>query len=109
MTRGIKFMLGFYDDVMDTVCLNQDGLETGNICDYGLTFLNIMLPDIDGRAILRHLRNSRGNTKPTLHPTSAASMRNYKTLFRCRRLPLPKPFENPKLIAHINATILRSK
>ena len=55
MARSIEMMLKSEGYIVDTEEMGEDGLELGKIYEYDIIILDLMLPDMDGLALLRHL------------------------------------------------------
>ena len=60
--RSIELMLKAENWVVDLTDQGEDGLEIGQLYDYDLILLDIMLPDMDGYEVLRRLRQARVRT-----------------------------------------------
>src|SRR3546814_19065706 len=60
--QGIEMMLRSEGYVCDTTDMGEDGLEIGKLYDYDIIILDLMLPDMDGYAVLRRLRAARVKT-----------------------------------------------
>ena len=91
---------------VDTADEGEDGLFKASTCDYDAVVLDVMLPGLDGWAILEKLRESKGT--PVLMLTARDA-----TGDRVRGLDsgaddyLVKPFELDELFARIRAIIRR--
>src|SRR3546814_14082292 len=60
--QGIEMMLRSEGYVCDTTDMGEDGLEIGQLYDYDIIILDLMLPDMDGYEVLRRLRAARVKT-----------------------------------------------
>src|SRR3546814_9369551 len=61
--RAIELMLKAEGWIVDVTDQGEDALEIGQLYDYELILLDIMLPDMDGYEVLRRLRQARVRTK----------------------------------------------
>ena len=84
-----------------------EGLDRALEQDFDVVLLDLMLPGLDGRSVLRHLRRERG--VPVLILTARDSLED-----RVGGLEdgaddyLTKPFELPELIARLRALVRRN-
>ena len=61
---SIRMMLTNENFICDTTDLGEGWLEIGKVYDYDIILLGLMLPDIDGDAVLRRLRAARVRLRP---------------------------------------------
>jgi len=109
MASNIEMMLRSENIVCDTTDLGEDGLEIGKLYDYDIIVLDLMLPDMDGYDVLRHLRSARIET-PILILSGLTEPDNKIKGFGIGADDyLTKPFDKGELIARIHAIIRRSK
>ncbi|MEW5702982.1 MAG: response regulator transcription factor CtrA [Pseudomonadota bacterium] len=109
MASNIEMMLRSENIVCDTTDLGEDGLEIGKLYDYDIIVLDLMLPDMDGYDVLRHLRSSRIET-PILILSGLTEPDNKIKGFGIGADDyLTKPFDKGELIARIHAIVRRSK
>ena len=107
--QSIELILKSEGYIVDTTDLGEDGLEIGNLYDYDIIILDLMLPDIDGYEVLRRLRSSRVNT-PILILSGLSELDNkIKGLGFGADDYLTKPFDRRELLARIQAIVRRSK
>ncbi len=91
---------------VDTATDGEDGLHKAESTDYDVIVLDVMLPRLDGWAVLSRLRESK--TTPVLMLTARD-----RTADRVRGLDigaddyLVKPFDIPELLARLRAIIRR--
>lgn len=109
MASNIEMMLRSENIVCDTTDLGEDGLEIGKLYDYDIIVLDLMLPDMDGYDVLRHLRSARIET-PILILSGLTEPDNKVKGFGIGADDyLTKPFDKGELIARIHAIVRRSK
>jgi two-component system, cell cycle response regulator CtrA len=95
--------------ICDTTHLGEDDLEIGNIYQYDIILLDLMLPDIEGYEVLRRMRAARVRT-PILILSGLADLdHKIKGLGFGADDFLTKPFDRRELIARIQAIVRRSK
>ena len=61
-SKSIEMMLTSAGMVLDTTDLGEDGLEIGQLYDYDIIILDLMLPDMDGYEVLKGLRAAKVET-----------------------------------------------
>jgi len=92
---------------VDTAAAGDDGLFKAESCDYDVIVLDVMLPALDGWAVLERLRKKKST--PVLMLTARDAPRD-----RVHGLDtgaddyLVKPFDLPELLARIRALIRRA-
>lgn len=107
--KSIELMLKSEGYIVDTTDLGEDGMEIGKIYDYDIILLDLMLPDMDGYEVLKHLRDSKVNT-PILILSGLTELDNkIKGLGYGADDYLTKPFDKRELIARIQAIVRRSQ
>ena len=60
--RSLELMLKAEGYIVDITDHGEDGLEIGQLYDYDIILLDLMLPDMDGYEVLRRLRSARVRT-----------------------------------------------
>ncbi|MGB0747826.1 MAG: response regulator transcription factor CtrA [Magnetospiraceae bacterium] len=106
---SIEMMLRSANMVVDSTGLGEEGLEISRLYDYDLIVLDIMLPDMDGHEVLRHLRASRVETPVMILSGLSDSEHKIKGLGGGADDYLTKPFNKEELVARIHAIVRRSK
>ena len=106
---SIKMLLINENFICDTTDLGEDGLEIGELYDYDIILLDLMLPDIDGYEVLRRLRAARVSTPILILSGLAELDHKIKGLGFGADDFLTKPFDRRELIARIQAIVRRSK
>jgi two-component system cell cycle response regulator CtrA len=95
--------------IRDMTDLGEDGLEIGKLYDYDIIILDLMLPDIDGYEVLRHLRDARVVTPILILSGLGDTDAKLKGLATGADDYLVKPFDKRELIARIHAIVRRSQ
>lgn len=107
--KSIELMLKSEGYIVDTTDLGEDGMEIGKIYDYDIIILDLMLPDMDGYDVLKHLRDSKVKT-PILILSGLTELDNkIKGLGYGADDYLTKPFDKRELVARIQAIVRRSQ
>lgn len=107
--KAIELSLATEGIVCDVAHQGEEGLEVGQIYDYDIIILDMMLPDIDGFEILRRFRSAKVKT-PILILSGLSSPDNkIKGLGVGADDYVTKPFNKGELLARIQAIVRRSK
>ncbi|MBN4016260.1 response regulator transcription factor [Rhodospirillaceae bacterium AH-315-P19] len=109
MASNIEMMLRSENIVCDTTDLGEDGLEIGKLYDYDIIILDLMLPDMDGYDVLKHLRSARIETPILILSGLSEPGDKIKGFGVGADDYLTKPFDKGEMIARIHAIIRRSK
>lgn len=107
--QSIELMLRKEQWVVDSTNLGEDGLEIGKLYDYDIIILDLMLPDMDGLDVIRHLRSARVETPVLILSGLNEPERKVKGLGIGADDYLTKPFDRAELVARIQAIVRRSK
>lgn len=107
--RSIELALATEGIVCDTASLGEQGLELGQIYDYDIVILDMMLPDIDGFEVLRRFREKGIKTPILILSGLAGSDNKIKGLGIGADDYVTKPFNRAELIARIQAIVRRSR
>lgn len=107
--RSIELALATEGIVCDTASLGEEGLELGQIYDYDLIILDMMLPDIDGFEVLRRFRSNSIGTPILILSGLTGSDSKVKGLGIGADDYVTKPFNRGELVARIQAIVRRSK
>jgi two-component system cell cycle response regulator CtrA len=94
--------------VVDTTDSGEDGLEIGKLYEYDIIIVDLMLPDMDGLEVIRHLRASRIDTPVIILSGLTESERKVKGLGMGADDYLTKPFDKSELVARMQAIVRRS-
>ncbi len=105
--KAIELMLKSEGYVCDSTDLGEDGSDIGKIYDYDLIILDLMLPDIDGREVLRRLRTAKVQTPILILSGLSQSDDKVEALTAGADDYLTKPFDKDELIARIQAIVRR--
>jgi two-component system, cell cycle response regulator CtrA len=108
-SKSIEMMLSSAGMVLDTTDLGEDGLEIGQLYDYDIIILDLMLPDMDGYEVLRGLRAAKVETPVLILSGLVESENKVKGFGTGADDYLTKPFNKEELIARIHAIVRRSK
>ena len=87
----------------------RDGIELGQQANYDLILLDLMLPGVSGREVLRAIR-AKGQTSPVLVLTAVVDKTSIVSLLNAGADDyLAKPFDLGELLARVKALIRRGK
>lgn len=107
--KGIEALLKKEGLTVDTTNFGQYGLEVGKIYDYDGIILDLMLPDIDGKEVIKKLRSANVVTPVII----LSGLSDSKDKVNCLDIGaddyITKPFDARELVARIQAVIRRSK
>ncbi|WP_413207111.1 response regulator transcription factor CtrA [Rhodospirillum sp. A1_3_36] len=106
--KSIEVVLKKEGWVVDTTDSGEDGLEIGKLYEYDIILVDLMLPDMDGMEVIRHLRASRINTPVLILSGLTESERKVKGLGAGADDYLTKPFDKSELVARMQAIVRRS-
>lgn len=107
--RSIELALATEGIVCDTAALGEQGLELGQIYDYDIIILDMMLPDIDGFEVLRRFRANEIKTPILILSGLSGSDSKVRGLGIGADDYVTKPFNRSELVARIQAIVRRSK
>jgi two-component system response regulator PhoP len=94
---------------VDVARNGRDGIELGQQSNYDLIILDLMLPGVSGREVLRAIRAKR-QTAPVLVLTAMAEKASIVSLLNAGADDyLAKPFDLGELLARVKALIRRGK
>ncbi len=108
-SRSIELALAAEGIVCDTASLGEEGIELGQIYEYDIVILDMMLPDIDGFEVLRRLRANNIKTPVMILSGLTGSDSKVKGLGIGADDYVTKPFNRGELVARIQAIVRRSK
>ena len=108
-SKSIEMMLTSAGMVLDTTDLGEDGLEIGQLYDYDIIILDLMLPDMDGYEVLKGLRAAKVETPVLILSGLTEAENKIKGFGTGADDYLTKPFNKEELIARIHAIVRRSK
>jgi two-component system cell cycle response regulator CtrA len=107
--KSIELMLRSEGCVVDATDLGEDGLEIGKIYDYDIIILDLMLPDLSGKDVLKRFRAAKITT-PVLVLSGLTEPRDkIEALGIGADDYLTKPFDKGELMARVNAIVRRAK
>ncbi len=109
ISQNIALILKKEGMVTDTSYLGEDGLEVAKLYDYDIIILDLMLPDMDGYDVLRHLRANHIDTPVLILSGLNTPDKKVKGLGYGADDYLTKPFDRSELIARVNAIVRRAK
>ena len=107
--RSIELALAAEGIVCDTANLGEEGLEIGQLYDYDIIILDMMLPDMDGFEVLRRFRAKKIKTPILILSGLGTSDNKIKGLGIGADDYVTKPFNKGELVARIQAIVRRSK
>ncbi len=109
ISQNIALILKKEGMVTDTSHLGEDGLEVAKLYDYDIIILDLLLPDMDGYDVLRHLRTNHIDTPVLILSGLTAPDKKVKGLGCGADDYLTKPFDRNELVARVNAIVRRAK
>ncbi len=109
ISQNIALILKKEGMVTDTSHLGEDGLEVAKLYDYDIIILDLLLPDMDGYDVLRHLRSSHIDTPVLILSGLTTPDKKVKGLGCGADDYLTKPFDRNELVARVNAIVRRAK
>jgi two-component system cell cycle response regulator CtrA len=107
--KSIELALAAEGIVCDTASLGEEGLEIGQLYDYDIVILDMMLPDIDGFEVLRRFRANKVKTPILILSGLSTSDNKIRGLGIGADDYVTKPFNKGELVARIQAIVRRSK
>lgn len=108
LNQTLKEILETEGYIVDGVLDSKEALRLIDKIDYDLIILDIMLPEIDGYAVAKIVRE-KGITTPIVMLTALGELDNKLRGFQIGADDyIVKPFEVPELLARINAISKRS-
>lgn len=94
---------------VDVARNGRDGIELGQQANYDLILLDLMLPGVSGREVLRAIR-AKGQTAPVMVLTAVVEKASVVSLLNAGADDyLAKPFDLGELLARVKALIRRGK
>jgi DNA-binding response OmpR family regulator len=98
----VQAVLHAEDDTCDVTLSGRRGLELALSGDYQAIILDLILPDLDGMAVLEKLRAANNKT-PVLILSSVSDVAKKISCFQLGADDyLDKPFETGELVAHLS-------
>jgi two-component system cell cycle response regulator CtrA len=108
-SKSIEIMLTSAGMILDKTDLGEDGLEIGQLYDYDIIILDLILPDMDGYEVLKGLRAAKVETPVLILSGLTEPDDKVKGFGTGADDYLTKPFNKEELIARIHAIVRRSK
>lgn len=105
----IRLLLEAEGFTIDMAVTGEEGLVLARTYDYSLIVLDVVLPDQEGHAVLRQLRDARITTPVLMLSGMAELDHKLRGLGLGADDYLTKPFERDELIARIHAIVRRSQ
>ena len=107
--KSIELMLKSEGYIIDTTDLGEEGIDLGRIYDYDIIVLDLMLPDMDGYAVMQCLREKETTRDIPVVAISANAMP--KDLARGKAAGfveyLTKPLDVDKLLQVVDDVIVK--
>jgi two-component system cell cycle response regulator CtrA len=107
--KSIELMLSHANLNVYSTDLGEEGIDLAKLYDYDLILLDINLPDMNGREVLRQLRLSRIETPILILSGEDGTESKLKGFGFGADDYMTKPFHREELVARIHAIIRRSK
>ena len=109
VSQNIALILKKENMVVDTSYLGEDGIEVAKLYEYDIIILDILLPDMEGYAVLKRLRAAHINTPVLILSGLNTPDKKVKGFGYGADDYLTKPFDRTELIARVNAIVRRTK
>ncbi len=109
MAKSIETMLKGQSYACDVVDCAEDALDLARLYEYDILILDLMLPDSDGYAVLRHLRNAGIRTPVVILSGLSGMDERIKGLNQGADDYLTKPVDNRELLARLQTIVRRSR
>ena len=109
MARGLALMLRTGGAVVDQADTGEEALELARHYDYDITVLDLMLPDMEGYDVVRHMRSSRIEVPVLVLSGLTRPQAKVRALALGADDFLTKPFDKSELLARMQAIVRRSK
>lgn len=110
VANSISLALATYSGIVcDIARRGGEGIAIGNLYDYDIIILDLMLPDIDGYQVLLQLRALKIKIPILILSGLSSPEQKIRGLDNGADDYLTKPFNNRELIARIQAIVRRSK
>lgn len=108
LNRTLKEILEMEGYLVDAVTDSKEAIRLLDRIEYDLIILDIMLPEVDGHAVAKLVRE-KGITTPIIMLTALGDLNNKLRGFKLGADDyVVKPFEVPELLARIEAVLKRS-
>lgn len=108
LAKGLKFLLEKNKFTVDVVCDGEEALTYFRGRAYDVVVLDIMMPKVNGLAVLREIRGT-GSGVPVLMLTAKAEIEDRVAGLEAGADDyLPKPFASPEFIARVKALSRRN-
>jgi len=107
--RGVSLMLRSSGAVVDHTDTGEEGLELTRRYDYDIVLLDLVLPDIEGYEVVRHMRLARNDTPVLILSGLTRPQARVRGLGMGADDYLTKPFDRDELLARIRAIVRRCK
>ncbi len=108
-SKSIELMMRTEGWVVDATDLGEDGLEIGKLYDYDIIILDLMLPDLHGKDVLKRFRSAKINTPVLVLSGLTEATEKVQAFGIGADDYLTKPFDKIELMARVNAIVRRSK
>ncbi len=107
--RGVSLMIKSGGAIVDQVDTGEEALELVRHYDYDIVVLDLMLPDMEGYEVVRHMRSARIETPVLILSGLSRPQAKVKGLGLGADDFITKPFDKGELIARMQAVVRRSK
>lgn len=109
VNQSIALLLKNEGMIVNSSFSGEEGLELAKLYDYDLIILDLMLPDMAGSDVLKHLRGAGKNTPVLIISGVSLPTKKVECLGWGADDYLTKPFDRTELIARIHAIVRRAK
>jgi two-component system cell cycle response regulator CtrA len=107
--HGISMMLKSGGSVVDEADTGEEALELVRRYDYDIVVLDLMLPDMEGYDVVRHMRAARIDVPVLILSGLSRPQAKVKGLGAGADDFITKPFDKAELLARMQAIVRRSK
>jgi len=107
--RGITMTLKSHGMVVESAYTGEEALDLARLYDYDVSFLDLLLPDMEGYEVVRRLRAARRDTPVLILSGLSKPGAKVKGFGLGADDYMLKPFDGSELVARLQAIVRRSK
>jgi two-component system cell cycle response regulator CtrA len=109
VSRGVSLSLKASGMVVDQADTGGEALELVRHYDYDIVLLDLVLPDMEGYEVVRRMRAGRIDTPVLVLSAVTKSQAKVRAFAVGADDFMTKPFDQPELLARLQAVVRRSK